>query len=302
MRQWLFAKRLVRRIIALPAKLYGNQAPAHTILLELTALPNETIQWVDASECVLSTLFVKDRSLLDVPAVISLLESDSLQSRTTSYPVLSREDSVNPASVLLTFPEPESDFRWCALEEIAVRVGARGSRFPFAIVRQSDLATDFFNSEIDDTSLSMQYENCERYALVSERCLVVATSGEEMHPSILNATDKSPILLSNNIAAFRVRSEIPLEYVCYALSLPFSRRQFLTRSADSSIQHISIENLLRLKIQIPDSLEDPDALTRMRDRYLTASDKAQKERLRQMGIAYDLLQSQEFDQYKKRDA
>ena len=121
------------------------------------------------------------------------------------------------------------------------------------IIRSSNLKDDFVDYEISKSEL--KYENLQTgYQRILESSILLNTRDGKIKPSYIKLDDNDEIYLASGIRAFTLKKTSyiqMIDYLIYALSSDKVKRYVEGYSLGSSIQYLSIDDLMNIEMPVP---------------------------------------------------
>ena len=247
-RVWAMEQQLIDTVILLPGKMLNGTAIqlACIVLSKKTSHPG-SVRMIDASG--MYTNFMQQNRLEVADVMNAYFYDQKNVSCTVSYEEIKNHDfSWHVAEYLQEEEECPDGFSSSMLEYLVSvpRLQTSSSVEKGLIVNISNLSDDWSNPYIQKENLTE--ESVPRRYMRLDREAILVSSVRKLKPSIIKASENTPVWINPNILAIIPSEEIDAKYLCMKLS------ELKIQTLDVLMQHISKTHLLRQKIVFPDLL------------------------------------------------
>lgn len=267
-RKWAVEQGIIDTVILLPSKLlpYTGIALALVVLRKQPKHEN-AIRMIDASGYYTNHKYQNHLEITDV--MNAYLHDVDHISRTVSYDEIAENDYSWHIPFYMHIPEDtvQEGYKNERIEDLVLPFSDSHLNNPHKgkVIKVSDLSDDWTQCTLDISKLTEEESN-RNMTLLNKKAVVVSTV-RSVKPTIVNASEKNPVLLSPNVFALLLKDTIDPEYFCMTLA------QSTIPATGMAIPHISRTSILRCKISYPDISLQKDIYKEARKTALIAKAK-----------------------------
>ena len=267
-RKWAVEQGIIDTVILLPSKLlpYTGIALALVVLRKQPKHEN-AIRMIDASGYYTNHKYQNQLEITDV--MNAYLHDVDHISRTVSYDEIAENDYSWHVPYYMHIPEDtvQEGYKNERIEDLVLPFSDSHLNNPQKgkVIKVSDLSDDWTQCTLDISKLSEEESN-RNMTLLNQKAVVVSTV-RSVKPTIVNASEETPVLLSPNVFALILKDTIDPEYFCMTLA------QSTIPATGMAIPHISRTSILRCKISYPDISLQKDIYKEARKTALIAKAK-----------------------------
>lgn len=246
-RMWAMEKHIVDAVILLPKGILSyTSIPLACVILRKNPQHENAIRFIDASK-------MYDKSdgniHLDIEKIMAAFHTDQPNvSASISYDDIRENDYIWDLTQYLQHEELEipEGYRAVALEEIVeIPSCIKGTEADKGkMLKVTDLSNDWSKPYISQEALndSDNVKGCTKL----EQTAIIVSMVRNLKPSIIQASEQSPVWLAKNVLAIIPGMEIDIEYLCMVLS----KAKF---SGTGIIPHITKSTIMKYKLALPDT-------------------------------------------------
>ena len=269
-RKWAVEQGIIDTVILLPSKLLSYTGIALAIVILRKQPRNDNaIRMIDASGFYTN---YKYQNRLEIGDVMNAYLNDIEHvSRTVSYDEIAENDYSWNIPFYMHIPEEtvQEGYKKERIEDLILAFYDSHLNNPQKgkVIKVSDLSDDWTQCTLDMSKLSEEVSN-RNMTLLNKKAVVVSTV-RSLKPTIVNATEETPVLLSPNVFALILKETIDPEYFCMALA----QSGISAMTSNMAIPYISRTSILRWKISYPDLSHQKEICKEARKTLLLAKAK-----------------------------
>lgn len=253
-RMWAMEKHMIDAIILLPKGMLSyTSIPLACVILKKHPQQENAIRFIDASNMYDKT----DGNInLDIEKVMAAYHTDQTGvSATIPYDDIIENDYTWNVIQYLQHEELEipEGYRAVVMENIVqIPTCTKGMVTDEGkLLRVTDLSNDWTKSYISPESLS-DSDNVKGCAKLEQTAIVVSLV-RDLKPSIIKASEDSPVWLAKNVLAIIPEMDIDIEYLCMVLSKA-------KIGGTGIIPHISKNTIMKYKLALPEDISTQKTL------------------------------------------
>lgn len=253
-RMWTMEKHMIDAIILLPKGMLSyTSIPLACVILKKHPQQENAIRFIDASNMYDKT----DGNInLDIEKVMAAYHTDQTGvSATIPYDDIIENDYTWNVIQYLQHEELEipEGYRAVVMENIVqIPTCTKGMVTDEGkLLRVTDLSNDWTKSYISPESLS-DSDNVKGCAKLEQTAIVVSLV-RDLKPSIIKASEDSPVWLAKNVLAIIPEMDIDIEYLCMVLSKA-------KIGGTGIIPHISKNTIMKYKLALPEDISTQKTL------------------------------------------
>ena len=253
-RMWAMEKHMIDAIILLPKGMLSyTSIPLACVILKKHPQQENAIRFIDASNMYDKT----DGNInLDIEKVMAAYHTDQTGvSATIPYDDIIENDYTWNVIQYLQHEELEipEGYRAVVMENIVqIPTCTKGMVTDEGkMLRVTDLSNDWTKSYISPESLS-DSDNVKGCAKLEQTAIVVSLV-RDLKPSIIKASEDSPVWLAKNVLAIIPEMDIDIEYLCMVLSKA-------KIGGTGIIPHISKNTIMKYKLALPEDISTQKTL------------------------------------------
>ena len=267
-RQWAIEQGIIDTVILLPSKLLSYSGIALAlVVLRKQPKQNNAIRMIDASGLYTNHKYQNQLEISDV--MNAYLHDVENVSRTVSYDEIAENDYSWSVPFYMHIPEEtvQEGYKMERVEDLILPFSESHLNNPLKgkVIKVGDLSDDWTQCTLDISKLSEEESN-RNMTLLNKKAVVVSTI-RSVKPTIVDASEKSPVLLSPNVFALILKEDIDPEFFCMTLA------QSSISTTGMNIPYISRTTILRWKISYPDIALQKDIYKKARKTALMAKAK-----------------------------
>lgn len=248
-RKWAVEQGIIDTVILLPSKLLSNTGIALAlIILRKQPKHEKAIRMIDASGLYTNHKYQNHLEISDV--MNAYLHDVDHVSRTVSYDEIAENDYSWHIPFYMHIPEDtvQEGYKKERIEDLVLQFSDYHLNNPQKgkVIKVSDLSDDWTQCSLDISKLAEEESN-RNMTLLNTKAIVVSTV-RSVKPTIVNASEEAPVLLSPNVFALILEETIDPEYFCMTLA----QSGISATATGVAIPYISRTSILRWKISYPD--------------------------------------------------
>lgn len=254
LRMWAMEKHMIDAIILLPKGMLSyTSLPLACVILKKHPQQENAIRFIDASKMYDKT----DGNInLDIEKVMAAYHTDQTGvSATIPYDDIIENDYTWNVIQYLQHEELEipKGYRAVVMENIVqIPTCTKGMETDEGkLLRVTDLSNDWTKPYISPESLS-DSDNVKGCAKLEQTAIVVSLV-RDLKPSIIKASEDSPVWLAKNVLTIIPEMDIDIEYLCMVLSKA-------KIGGTGIIPHISKNTILKYKLALPEDISTQKTL------------------------------------------
>lgn len=253
-RMWAMENHMIDTVLLLPKGMLTHTGIALAcVILKKHPQQENAIRFIDASN-----MYDKNDGniLLDIEKVMAAYHTDQPKvSASISYDDIREYDYTWDLIQYLQYEELEipEGYRAVAMKDIVeIPTCTKGTETDEGkLLRVADLSNDWTKPYISPESLS-DSDNVKGCAKLEQTAIVVSLV-RDLKPSIIKASEDSPVWLAKNVLAIIPEMDIDIEYLCMVLSKA-------KIGETGIIPHISKNMIMKYKLALPEDISTQKTL------------------------------------------
>lgn len=253
-RMWAMEKHIIDAVILLPKGMLSHTSiPLACVILKKHPQQENAIRFIDASNMYDKT---DGNILLDIEKVVAAYHTDLPKvSASISYDDIIENDYIWDLTQYLQHEELEipDGYKAVVMENIVqIPSCTKGTEADEGkLLRVTDLSNDWTKPYISPESLS-DSDNVKGCAKLEQTAIVVSLV-RDLKPSIIKASEDSPVWLAKNVLAIIPEMDIDIDYLCMVLSKA-------KIGGTDIIPHISKNTIMKYKLALPEDISTQKTL------------------------------------------